>query len=907
MTSLTSLNNNIQQQLNPTQASLMMKIAINLNEKDIIKLIIEFLHNRELNISMLDLERETGIINSAYSDDILFLRQLILDGQWDDAIEFIQPLKQIETFNTKQFYYSVLKSQYLELLCLKSEANTVDNQLSVDQLVTYLNDLKQYCPNDEEYKKLCLLLTSPRIQDQAEYRNWNPSSGRLQCFKDILPLISKFLPTLDPEKNVNQISQNERLIQLIVKGLLYESCVEYCQARATNSPETYNISDPHALLMNQNLSETDASLLSWLHALALDTFSCPFEEKPLKLNLDKFIKPTLEATWAESILATPIKPQQLFPYNAVPSGRSRNAELMSRSLAPQYEGLTFGLTKSQLFTSGIEMKLNSSSSGGGGNAAGRSEDNRKVSDLVKNTSQTSGGSEINTSGNYNILNGIKEEEFINSPTGSTTSSSNSSSNNNNNIKSSGSGMPAIKQTNAQPVTSSVQQSKASLDNNNTHNSMHDSALFLEYRKHKQQIIQQIEEQERKRDEYVKQLKTPNVHNALSSLQTPRNAPAPASNNGSKANEDELSFLSPKSPRDLNDIMQNMSLKSNNVSNEHLNNSNTRENPVAAKSPSLHTSSEFITSPSQLQSSKHSNNSNTSLKQVLNNNNESSRYESLDEIIKAATFLPICTIEDQQAIRAVDVHPSGNFYVVGSNSKCLRICPYPNLNNIKSDNVCKPASVLYKKGKHHYGSIYCTAWNPTGNLIATGSNDKTIKLFKFTPDLTEDNDSETEIAFHNGTVRDLIFMQQHDNNILISGGAGDCKINVLDCATQQTLRNYAGHSGHIFSLYTWAGTKNVFVSGSQDKTCKFWDLRTPDAIQTVAPTTTLALQGSPVAALAVDPSGLLLATGHEDSACCLYDIRGSRIVQIFKPHASDVRSVRFPPTPSISSPRPTTTR
>ncbi len=200
--------------------------------------------------------------------------------------------------------------------------------------------------------------------------------------------------------------------------------------------------------------------------------------------------------------------------------------------------------------------------------------------------------------------------------------------------------------------------------------------------------------------------------------------------------------------------------------------------------------------------------------------------------------------------------------------------------------------MYKKAKHHYGSIYCTAWNPTGNLIATGSNDKIIKLVKFNSDMCEDGDSEIELAFHNGTVRDLIFMQQQDNNILISGGAGDCKINVLDCQTQQTLRNYSGHTGHIFSLFTWAGTKNVFVSGSQDKTCKFWDLRTPDAIQTVMPTTTLAMQGSPVAGLAVDPSGLLLATGHEDSACCLYDIRGSRIVQTYKPHTSDIRSVRF---------------
>lgn len=53
-------------------------------------------------------------------------------------------------------------------------------------------------------------------------------------------------------------------------------------------------------------------------------------------------------------------------------------------------------------------------------------------------------------------------------------------------------------------------------------------------------------------------------------------------------------------------------------------------------------------------------------------------------------------------------------------------------------------------------------------------------------------------------------------------------------------------------------------------------------------------GSPVASVAVDPSGRLLATGQEDSACMLYDIRGGRMVQTYRPHLSDVRSVRFSP-------------
>lgn len=39
-------------------------------------------------------------------------------------------------------------------------------------------------------------------------------------------------------------------------------------------------------------------------------------------------------------------------------------------------------------------------------------------------------------------------------------------------------------------------------------------------------------------------------------------------------------------------------------------------------------------------------------------------------------------------------------------------------------------VIIKRVKHHKGSIYCVAWNNHGNLIATGSNDKTVRLMKF---------------------------------------------------------------------------------------------------------------------------------------------------------------------------------
>ena len=102
-----------------------------------------------------------------------------------------------------------------------------------------------------------------------------------------------------------------------------------------------------------------------------------------------------------------------------------------------------------------------------------------------------------------------------------------------------------------------------------------------------------------------------------------------------------------------------------------------------------------------------------------------------------------SLEDVQAIRAIDVHPSGQYFAVGSNSKMLRVCVYPDTRNIRAESSPKPAKVLYNKGKHHLGSIYCMAWSPSGRLLATGSNDKLVKIVRLNMDRMDDETTSKE--------------------------------------------------------------------------------------------------------------------------------------------------------------------
>nr|XP_006817537.1 PREDICTED: WD repeat-containing protein 47-like [Saccoglossus kowalevskii] len=281
----------------------MTATKVNLKETEIIKLVLEFLHSRELFLSMRAVERETAVVNGLYSDDLLFLRSLILDGQWDDVLEFIQPLESIESFDSKKFRYIILKHKFLEMVCMKSEdMGNLQIEFSIDEVVACMRDLEPYCPTKEDHNSLCLLLTLPRLTDHTDYKDWNPSRARVQCFKDVIPVIGKFLPA---DKNMIEsefTASNDRLVQLMIKGLLYESCVEFCQQKATSKSVNFSIKE---LLYGSACDDADLSLLSWLQSIPSDTFTCAFEQKTLDVHMEKIDKP--KQSWSEQIM-TPLTP-----------------------------------------------------------------------------------------------------------------------------------------------------------------------------------------------------------------------------------------------------------------------------------------------------------------------------------------------------------------------------------------------------------------------------------------------------------------------------------------------------------------------------------------------------------------------------------------------------------------------
>ncbi|KAK0181101.1 hypothetical protein PV327_003413 [Microctonus hyperodae] len=883
---------------------------LTLREEDVVRLTLEFLHGRDLHITQLSLERETGVINGQYSDDVLFLRQLILDGQWDDVLEFIQPLEALPNFDMRKFTYSILRHKYVELLCIKSEANiiggnngNVDN--AVEEVVKVLSDLEKVAPSKEEYSSLCLLLTLPRLTDHLQYKDWNPSNARVQCFREVHPLVEKSLSgdrKIDPSHPVTS-AKNDRLIQLIIKGILYESCVNYCQAKATGSKESEQAEMNFSRLLDGSVgfSDSDLSLLSWLQSIPPDTFAVPFAQRTLNVDVERLERPSLETSWTEHMLITPIKPKT-FPHSAMPFTRPRSAaDMMSRSLVPSLEaghGPRSPGPRNTTLPSAALMALST----GDINPMSRSsfasfhltgfKNNKLMNTSVDRLFENEGDVFLSSSyAEFQQLPSI-QETLINAtqPKAPPRTRGQSQSPDGGKIDPSAASTPERRAPGREsPALSTARSSRRdSLADkptgvavkipeptiishqlrggiNDNLDQSYNGDLFKEYQKQKQRLQETIQIKERERDELVRQLSAPIspqlVDNRLQNEtgKTHNKGPSPVHPPGTP---NRSGIQSPKPTLNGADPIS-------------------RQNSTTAS----------VYDSSRIQESHYD-----TVKPVkpeprpeLDSTNGSSHSGR-------PKFVPVTALEDVQAVRCAEFHPHGKLYAVGSNSKTLRICSYPKLHDVREDHQTYQPTVLFKRTKHHKGSIYCLAWTPDGQLMATGSNDKTVKLMRFNADTSNLEGQEVELTMHDGTVRDLCFLEDTSNksSLLISGGAGDCKIYVTDCTTGTPFQALSGHSGHVLTLYNWGGA--MFVSGSQDKTVRFWDLRTRGCVNMVTPATVPGSRvGSPVAALCVDPSGRLLVSGHEDSSCVLFDIRGGRTVQCFKPHAADIRSIRFSPS------------
>ena len=191
-------------------------MKIMLKSDEIILIILQYLKEHGLVKSMLALESETKLRLSQYGKEISFFRQLIVEGQWEDAENFLNPLKIRQHFNYDRAVFELKKQQFLEdIECCHSD------ELDIVGLLSRAKDLQDKCTKTE-FNNLCSYLTLPNLRDHPDFKNWSVEKGRMECFEKILELLKTVYPV---ESHENKI-KNGRLFELLKQAIKFQCVIQ---------------------------------------------------------------------------------------------------------------------------------------------------------------------------------------------------------------------------------------------------------------------------------------------------------------------------------------------------------------------------------------------------------------------------------------------------------------------------------------------------------------------------------------------------------------------------------------------------------------------------------------------------------------------------------------------------------
>jgi WD40 repeat protein len=221
---------------------------------------------------------------------------------------------------------------------------------------------------------------------------------------------------------------------------------------------------------------------------------------------------------------------------------------------------------------------------------------------------------------------------------------------------------------------------------------------------------------------------------------------------------------------------------------------------------------------------------------------------------------------ESSVTSVAFNPKGQMIVSGSRDKTVRLW------DIKGNPIAQPF-------RGHESSVYSVAFSPNGQMIVSGSDDRTVRLWDI-----EGNSIAQPFRGHEDFVNSVAFSP---NGQMIVSGSRDTTVRLWDIKGNLIAQPFRGHQYSVTSV-AFSPNGQMIVSGSRDKTVRLWDIK-----------------GNPIAqpflghehvvnSVAFSPDGQMIVSGSLDKTVRLWSIEGGAIGQPFLGHESFVTSVAFSP-------------
>ena len=186
-------------------------------------------------------------------------------------------------------------------------------------------------------------------------------------------------------------------------------------------------------------------------------------------------------------------------------------------------------------------------------------------------------------------------------------------------------------------------------------------------------------------------------------------------------------------------------------------------------------------------------------------------------------------------------------------------------------------------KGHTDDVTSVSFSPNGQMIASGSYDRTIRLWN--------PNTGRHIRTLEGHTDDVNSVSFSPDGQMIASGSRDDTIRLWNPNTGRHIRTLEGHTDDVNSV-SFSPDGQMIASGSRDDTIRLWNPNTGRHIRTLKGHTRA------VFSVAFSPDGQIIASGSHDRTVRLWNPNTGRHIRTLKGHGELVFSVAFSPDGQI---------
>jgi WD40 repeat protein len=200
--------------------------------------------------------------------------------------------------------------------------------------------------------------------------------------------------------------------------------------------------------------------------------------------------------------------------------------------------------------------------------------------------------------------------------------------------------------------------------------------------------------------------------------------------------------------------------------------------------------------------------------------------------------------------AVAISSNGQILASGSQDKTIKLWQLPT-------------GKLLRTLSGHAKPILSVAISPDGRTLASGSVDNTVKLWE-----TDTGKLLHTLPGHTESIRSVAFSP--DGRTLASS-SWDNTIKLWETNTGKLRQTLSGHTDGVYSV-TFSPDGRTLASASGDKTIKLWQLPSGKLLHT------LSEHSKPVYAVVISPDGQTLISGSGDDTIKLWQLSTGKLLR-----------------------------